>query len=104
MDGHLTKALEKVEMVENNESVKEYLRLTSDVCKISAVNLKSHSHVLSIIWDENSNGNIARGIKYFVNGSIHEAYIAPKGEIILSAGAINSPHVRIFNYYIISLM
>ena|SRR5436190_376954 len=94
VDGYLTKALEKIDIVKDEEIVKEYFGLSSDVCKISAVNLKSNAHVLNIIWDEDSNGNIARGIKYFSNGALHEAYIAPKGEIILSAGAINSPHVR----------
>ncbi|RHZ78340.1 hypothetical protein Glove_166g25 [Diversispora epigaea] len=93
VDGYLTKALEKIDIVKDEEIVKEYLGLSYDVCKISAVNLKSNAHVLNIIWDEDSNGNIARGIKYFSNGALHEAYIAPKGEIILSAGAINSPHL-----------
>ncbi|CAG8646049.1 15846_t:CDS:2, partial [Funneliformis mosseae] len=68
--------------------------------KISAVNVKSTSHVLNILWDddnfstiEEGKKNVARGVKYFYQGCLHEAYVAPKGEVILCAGAINSPQI-----------
>ncbi|CAG8822609.1 23591_t:CDS:2, partial [Racocetra persica] len=43
-----------------------------------------------IIWDEkNEKENIAIGVRYFCNGTVREAFIAPKGEVILCGGAIN---------------
>ncbi|CAI2183514.1 1849_t:CDS:10 [Funneliformis geosporum] len=68
--------------------------------KLSAVNVKSTSHVLNILWDsdnlsaiEEGKKNVAKGVKYFYQGCLHEAYVAPKGEVILCAGAINSPQI-----------
>ncbi|CAG8467129.1 11004_t:CDS:2 [Acaulospora colombiana] len=87
VDGYLTEALSKVEVVKSDKGSND--ESPFDICKISAVNVKSHSHVLNVIW-EGSDGNVAKGVRYFYDGAVHEAYIAPKGEVILSAGAINS--------------
>ncbi|CAG8485807.1 5062_t:CDS:2 [Cetraspora pellucida] len=62
--------------------------------KVVAVDIRSYAHVLGIIWDEeNEKENIAIGIRYFCNGTVREAFIAPKGEVILCSGAINSPQI-----------
>ncbi|CAG8725768.1 12909_t:CDS:2, partial [Acaulospora morrowiae] len=91
VDGYLTEALSKVDVVKINETHSDWSPLGA--YKISAVNVKSQSHVLGIIWDEESSGNVAKGVKYFYDGAVHEAFIAPKGEVILSAGAINTPQL-----------
>ncbi|CAG8695283.1 3542_t:CDS:2, partial [Funneliformis mosseae] len=68
--------------------------LASGVAKIIAVNVKSCAHMLSIIWDEEKEDeNIAIGVKYFCNGGVRNAYIAPKGEVIICGGAINSAQI-----------
>ncbi|KAF0473742.1 alcohol oxidase [Gigaspora margarita] len=62
--------------------------------KVVAVDVRSYSHVLEIIWDEeNQKENIAIGVRYFCNGNVREAFIAPKGEVIICSGAINSPQI-----------
>ncbi|KAF0446325.1 alcohol oxidase [Gigaspora margarita] len=62
--------------------------------KVTAVDVRSFAHVLNIIWDEkNKEENIAIGVRYFCNGIVREAFIAPKGEVILCGGAINSPQI-----------
>ncbi|CAI2169797.1 19038_t:CDS:2 [Funneliformis geosporum] len=68
--------------------------LAGGVAKIVAVNVKSFAHVLSIIWDEErKDDNIAIGVKYFYDGGVHRAFIAPKGEVIICGGAINSAQI-----------
>ncbi|CAG8844541.1 9030_t:CDS:2, partial [Racocetra persica] len=60
--------------------------------KIVAVDIRLYAHVLDIIWDKkNEKENIAIIVKYFCNGTVYEAFIAPKGEVILCGEAINSP-------------
>ncbi|RIB30350.1 GMC oxidoreductase, partial [Gigaspora rosea] len=62
--------------------------------KVVAVDVKSFAHVINIIWDEkNKKENIAIGVRYFCNGTVRESFIAPKGEVILCGGAINSPQI-----------
>ncbi|CAG8572218.1 14146_t:CDS:2, partial [Cetraspora pellucida] len=85
-DGYLRDALKKVELHPDSKS--------NSFGKIVAVDVRSFAHVLDIIWDEeNKEENIAIGVRYFCNGVIREAFIAPKGEVILCGGAINSPQI-----------
>ncbi|CAI2200399.1 7055_t:CDS:2, partial [Funneliformis geosporum] len=79
-DGYLTDALKKVEIYPPIES-------GEGIAKIVAVNVKSFAHMLNIIWDEEKKDeNVAIGVKYFCNGGVHNAFIAPKGEVILCGG------------------
>jgi hypothetical protein len=56
--------------------------------KVVAVDIRSYAHVLEIIWDEeNKKENIAIGVRYFCNGTVREAFITPKGEVIICSGA-----------------
>ena len=97
-DGYLTDALKKVEMYPPSKpfEIGSPHILSDNVGKFVAVNVKSFAHMLNIIWDENRRDeNVAIGVRYFCNGGIHNSYIAPKGEVIICGGAINSPQVRI---------
>lgn len=80
-DGYLADALKKVELHGPDND-------------IASVIVKSSAHMLNIIWDEKESENVAVGVKYFYNGGVHNAFIAPKGEVILCGGAINSPQVN----------
>ncbi|CAG8757515.1 12824_t:CDS:2, partial [Funneliformis caledonium] len=80
-DGYLTDAMKKVEICPLGEGI----------AKVVAVNVKSFAHMLNIIWDDEKNDeNVAIGVKYFCNGRVNNAFIAPKGEVILCGGGINS--------------
>ncbi|CAG8501398.1 5473_t:CDS:2 [Racocetra fulgida] len=86
VDGYLRDALKKVELHPDSNS--------NGFGKVVAVDVRSFAHALDIIWDEeNKEENIAIGVRYFCNGVIREAFIAPKGEVILCGGAINSPQI-----------
>ncbi|CAG8694853.1 34984_t:CDS:2 [Gigaspora margarita] len=77
-DEYLRYALKKVKFHPGSEPV--------------AIDIRSYAHVLEIIWDrENKKENIATSIRYFCNSTVCEAFIAPKGEIIICSSAINSP-------------
>ncbi|RIB22981.1 GMC oxidoreductase [Gigaspora rosea] len=85
-DGYLRDALKKVEFHPGSEP--------NGFGKVVAVDVRSYAHVLEIIWDEeNKKENIATGVRYFCNGTVREAFIAPKGEVIICSGAINSPQI-----------
>ncbi|RIB22962.1 GMC oxidoreductase [Gigaspora rosea] len=85
-DSFLGDALKKVEFHPGSEP--------NGFGKVVAVDVRSYAHVLNIIWDEeNKKENIAIGVKYFCNGTVREAFIAPKGEVILCGGGINSPQI-----------
>ncbi|CAG8556569.1 23485_t:CDS:2 [Cetraspora pellucida] len=85
-EGYLKDALKKVELHSGSGPYK--------FGKIVVIDIKSYAHVLDIIWDdENKKENIAISVRYFCNGTVHEAFIAPKGEIILCGEAINSPQI-----------
>ncbi|RIB22972.1 GMC oxidoreductase [Gigaspora rosea] len=85
-DCYLRDALKKVEFHPGAEP--------NGFRKVVAVDIRSYTHVLEIIWDEeNKKENIAIGVRYFCNGTVHEAFIAPKGEVIICSGAINSPQI-----------
>ncbi|CAI2169856.1 14435_t:CDS:2 [Funneliformis geosporum] len=94
-DAYLTDALKKVEKYPPLKPLTlPYGGIANGVAKIVAVNVKSFAHMLSIIWDEEKEDeNIAIGVKYFCNGGIHNAFIAPKGEVIICGGAINSAQI-----------
>ncbi|GBC06446.1 hypothetical protein RclHR1_06830014 [Rhizophagus clarus] len=95
-DGYLTDALKKVETYPPSKPFElgSPHRLGDDVAKFVAVNVKCFSHMLNIIWDEEKKDeNVAIGIKYFYNGRVHESFIAPKGEVIICGGAINSAQI-----------
>ncbi|KAF0441151.1 alcohol oxidase [Gigaspora margarita] len=82
-ESYLKDALKKVELSPDSKSE-----------KVVSVDVKSFAHVLNIIWDEeNKEENIAIGVRYFCNGVVREAFIAPKGEVILCGGAFNSPKI-----------
>ncbi|CAG8449281.1 18301_t:CDS:2 [Racocetra fulgida] len=84
-ESYLKDALKKVELHSGSEH---------KFGKVVAVDIRSYSHVLEVIWDEeNEKENIAIGVRYFCNGTVREAFIAPKGEVILCGGAINSPQI-----------
>ncbi|CAG8476323.1 6844_t:CDS:2 [Dentiscutata heterogama] len=85
-ESYLKDALKKVELHQDSKC--------GSFGKVAAVDVRSFAHVLNIIWDEeNKEENIAIGVKYFCNGTVREAFIAPKGEVILCGGAINSPQI-----------
>ncbi|CAG8464835.1 7662_t:CDS:2 [Dentiscutata heterogama] len=82
-NSYLKDALEKVELYSGD-----------GFRKVVSVDVRSFAHVLNIIWDEeNKEENIAIGVRYFCNGVVREAFIAPKGEVILCGGALNSPQI-----------
>ncbi|CAG8478120.1 7206_t:CDS:2 [Scutellospora calospora] len=86
VDSYLRDALKKVELHPGLES--------NDIGKVAAVDIRSYTHVLDIIWDkENKKENIAIGVRYFYNGIIREVFVAPKGEVILCGGVFNSPQI-----------
>ncbi|CAG8539125.1 18197_t:CDS:2 [Gigaspora margarita] len=85
-DSYLKDALKKVELCPDSKN--------DGFGKVAAVDVRSFAHVLDIIWDEeNKKENVAIGVRYFCNGVVREAFIAPKGEVILCGGAINSPQI-----------
>ncbi|CAG8697678.1 3342_t:CDS:2, partial [Gigaspora margarita] len=85
-DCYLRDALKKVEFHPGSEP--------NGFGKVVAVDIRSYAHVLEIIWDEeNKKENVAIGVRYFCNGTVREAFIAPKGEVIICSGAINSPQI-----------
>ncbi|CAI2172464.1 18842_t:CDS:2 [Funneliformis geosporum] len=93
-DSYLTDALKKVETYPPLKRLGPPYGLASGVAKIVAVNVKSSAHMLNIIWDEEKKDeNIAIGVKYFYDGGVHNAFIAPKGEVIICGGAINSAQI-----------
>ncbi|CAG8586115.1 1502_t:CDS:2 [Funneliformis caledonium] len=94
-DGYLTDALKKVEKYPLLKPLSPpYGGFSNGVAKVVAVNVKTLSHMLSIIWDEEKEDeNIAIGVKYFCNGGIQNAFIAPKGEVIICGGTVNSAQV-----------
>ncbi len=95
-DGYLIDALKKVETYPPLKPLGPPYGLANGVAKFVAVNVKSFAHVLNIIWDEEKKDEkVAIGVKYFCNGGVHSAFIAPKGEVILCGGAFNSAQVRI---------
>ncbi|RIA83811.1 GMC oxidoreductase [Glomus cerebriforme] len=94
-DGYLTDALKKVETYPPSKPFGVTPHgIGDDVGKYVAVNVKSFAHMLNILWDEEKKDeNVAIGVKYFYNGEIHDALIAPKGEVIICGGAINSAQI-----------
>ncbi|GBC07871.1 hypothetical protein RclHR1_07740010 [Rhizophagus clarus] len=95
-DGYLADALKKVETYPPSKPFElgSPHRLGDDVAKFVAVNVKCFSHMLNIIWDEErKDENVAIGVKYFYDGRVHESFIAPKGEVIICGGAINSAQI-----------
>ncbi|RIA86616.1 GMC oxidoreductase [Glomus cerebriforme] len=95
-DGYLNDALKKIETYPPSKplGLGPPHELGDDVTKFLAVNVKSFAHVINIIWDEEKKDeNIAIGIKYFYDGGVHDAFIAPKGEVIICGGAINSAQI-----------
>ncbi|CAG8699710.1 2919_t:CDS:2, partial [Racocetra fulgida] len=78
-ESYLKDALKKVELHSGSGPY--------GIGKVVAVDIKSYAHVLNIIWDEeNKNENVAIGVKYFCNGTVREAFIAPKGELLMLSG------------------
>ncbi|CAG8531120.1 3511_t:CDS:2 [Funneliformis caledonium] len=94
-DSYLADALKKVEKYPPLMPLTPaFGGFAGGVAKVVAVNVKSFSQMLGIIWDEeNEDENIAIGVKYFCNGGIHNAFIAPKGEVIICGGAVNSAQI-----------
>ncbi|PKY22845.1 alcohol oxidase [Rhizophagus irregularis] len=95
-DGYLTDALKKVETYPPSKpfEIGSPHGLSDDAAKFVAVNVKSFAHMLNIIWDEEKKDeNVAIGVKYFYDGRVHESFIAPKGEVIICGGAINSAQI-----------
>ncbi|CAG8606988.1 17357_t:CDS:2, partial [Acaulospora morrowiae] len=92
-DGYLKDALKKVMVYPSKPFIKGYPHVPGDdnVGKFVGVNVKSFTHVLNIIWKEDE--NVAIGVRYSYCGKDHNCYIAPKGEVIICGGAINSPQI-----------
>ncbi|CAG8484028.1 5572_t:CDS:2 [Racocetra persica] len=85
-ESYLKDALKKVELYPDSKN--------DGFGKVSSVDVRSFAHVLDIIWDEeNKKENVAIGVRYFCNAVVRKAFIAPKGEVILCGGAINSPQI-----------
>jgi len=94
-DGYLADALNKVESYPPLEPLGPPYGLGNAAGKFVAVNVKSSAYALNIIWDENrKDENVAIGVKYYYDGEAHNAFIAPKGEVIICGGALNSPKVK----------
>ncbi|KAF0348683.1 alcohol oxidase [Gigaspora margarita] len=94
-DSYLKDALKKVEVYPRLQPLGPPYGSPNEIGKFVAVNVKSFSHVLEILWNKNTKNkdNTAIGVKYFCNGAVHNAYTSPKGEVILCSGAINSPQI-----------
>lgn len=60
----------------------------------SRSNLKivTHAHVERLLF-ENESGRETKGISFSIKGRPHHAMLNPGGEVLLSAGAIGSPHL-----------
>ncbi|KAF0432143.1 alcohol oxidase [Gigaspora margarita] len=95
-DGYLKDALKKVIVSPPKPFIEghPHALVNDNVGKFVAVNVKSSTHMLNIIWDEKKKDeNVAIGVKYSYNGKDYNCYIAPKGEVIICGGAINSPQI-----------
>ncbi|CAG8496395.1 12901_t:CDS:2 [Acaulospora colombiana] len=95
-DGYLKDALKKVTVYPPKPFIAGHPHAPGDdnVGKFVAVNVKTFAHMLNIIWDEEKKDeNVAIGVRYSYNGEDHNCYIAPKGEVIICGGAINSPQI-----------
>ncbi|CAG8661219.1 12718_t:CDS:2 [Funneliformis mosseae] len=95
-DGYLKDALKNVTVYPPKPFIEGHPHAPGDdnVGKFVAVNVKSFAHMLNIIWDEKKKDeNVAIGVRYSYNGKVHNCYIAPKGEVIICGGAINSPQI-----------
>ena len=103
-DGYLSDALKKVETYPPSKplGILSTHGLDDNVAKFVAVNVKTSAHMLNIIWDEEKKDeNVAIGVKYFYDGEVHNSFVAPKGEVIICGGVINSAQVRIKNIMIL---
>ena len=95
-DGYLADALNKVETYPPFAPIGPPYGIGNATGKFVAVNVKSPAYALSVLWDENKKDeNVAIGVKYYYDGQVHNAFIAPKGEVIICGGALNSAKVRI---------
>ncbi|CAG8470397.1 2522_t:CDS:2 [Gigaspora margarita] len=95
-DGYLKDALKKVIVSPPKPFIlgHPHALVNDNVGKFVAVNVKSSTHMLNIIWDEKKKDeNVAIGVRYSYNGKDYNCYIAPKGEVIICGGAINSPQI-----------
>ncbi|CAG8761417.1 44325_t:CDS:2 [Gigaspora margarita] len=84
---YLRDALKKVEFHPGSEP--------NDFGKVVAIDVRSYAHILEIIWnEENKKENIATYIRYFCNGTVHEAFIAQKEKVIICSSAINRSYIK----------
>ncbi|KAF9333391.1 hypothetical protein BG006_003696 [Podila minutissima] len=93
-DGYLTEAL-KTKIEAHSESV-DGLKSGKYVAVLNGVNVKSESRVTRILWHEKKGPQgeaVAKGVEYIYQGEQHKVHLNPNGELLLSAGAINSPQI-----------
>src|SRR4051794_29556741 len=88
-DGYLKDALKRKIQAESRPGEPG---ANSYVAVLHGVVVKSGSRVTKIIWDKDK-PTVARGVEYMYQGEKHEVLLNTNGELLLSAGAINSPQV-----------
>lgn len=94
VDGYLTEALKT--RIEAYSKLVDGLQSEKYVAVLNGVNVKSESRVTRILWNEHKGSQqeaIAQGVEFIYQGEKHKVYLNPNGELLLSAGAINTPQV-----------
>ncbi|RUS33448.1 hypothetical protein BC938DRAFT_471618 [Jimgerdemannia flammicorona] len=93
-DGYLNDALKN--KIEAHSKPIGDLQSGKYVAVLNGVNVKSESRVTRILWGKNKGPNgeaIAMGVEYIYQGEKYKVHLNPDGELLLSAGAINSPQI-----------
>ncbi|KAF9313413.1 hypothetical protein BG003_005218, partial [Podila horticola] len=94
VDGYLTEALKT--RIEAYSKLVDGLQSEKYVAVLNGVNVKSESRVTRILWNEHKGSQqeaIAQGVEFIYQGEKHKVYLNPNGELLLSAGAINTPQI-----------
>lgn len=90
-DGYLNDALkQKIQAHPKHTQSGEY------VAVLNGVVVKSESRVTKILWDDDKGPQgkiVTNGVEYIYQGETHIVELNAGGELLLSAGAINSPQV-----------
>ncbi|KAF8928897.1 hypothetical protein BGZ58_009308 [Dissophora ornata] len=93
-DGYLTEALKT--RIEAYSKPSDGSQSRKNVTVLNGVNVKSESLVTRILWHEKKGPQgeaVAKGVEYIYQGKKNKVHLNPNGELLLSAGAINSPQI-----------